>query len=140
MQYHRSDTNTKKSPLYHHTEILRTHYKISHTDLECRHPYIITPWWKPPVVTIDSTPEEAISRHRDICSAGSTNCICTDSSGINGHVGATAVTFLTPTSLGSPILQRRICYMGRDTESTVYAAELQGIYLALQILKASPEP
>jgi ribonuclease HI len=132
--------DSKKSPLYHHTKILRTHYKISHASLERRHPYIITPWWKPPLVTIDSTPEEAIAHHQDICSTGNTNCIYTDGSGINGHVGAAAVTLLTPTSPGSPTLQRRIFYMGRDTESTVYAAELQGIYLALQILEARPEP
>ncbi|KIM92705.1 hypothetical protein OIDMADRAFT_88749, partial [Oidiodendron maius Zn] len=30
--------------------------------------------------------------------------------------------------------------IGRDTKSTIYTAGLQGIYLALQILEASPEP
>ena len=34
--------------------------------------------------------------------------------------------------------QRRTCYIGRDVESTVYAAKLKGIFLALQIIEALP--
>jgi ribonuclease HI len=67
-----------------------------------------------------------------------TTCVFTDGSGINGHVGSAAVLLLAPNIQNSAILYKRSCYMGRDTESTVSAAELQGIYLALQILETSP--
>jgi ribonuclease HI len=49
----------------------------------------------------------------------------TDGSGIDGEIGAAAVC---------PLMhQTRSVHMGSDTLSTVYAAELQGISLALQI-------
>jgi ribonuclease HI len=91
------------------------------------------------MITIDTTPEEAILQHRNICMAGNTTFIYTDGSGINGHVGSAAVVLQAPTSPNSPTLHKRSCYMGRDTESTVYAAELKGIHLALQILETSPD-
>lgn len=66
--------------------------------------------------------------------------VYTDGSGIDGHIGASAVTLRSPRCESSPILQKRTQYMGKDTESTVYAAELKGIFLALQILQATPSP
>ena len=51
--------------------------------------------------------------------------IYTDGSGINGKVGAVAVVpELNKTSLA---------YMGRESTSMVYTAELQGILMALQM-------
>jgi hypothetical protein len=51
--------------------------------------------------------------------------VYTDGSGIEGEIGSAAVC---------PLLQQtRSAHMGPDTLSTVYAAELQGISLALQI-------
>jgi hypothetical protein len=51
--------------------------------------------------------------------------VYTNGSGIKGEIGSAAVYLL--------LQQIRSAYMGPDTLSTVYAAELQGISLALQI-------
>ncbi|KAF1922309.1 uncharacterized protein M421DRAFT_44270, partial [Didymella exigua CBS 183.55] len=51
--------------------------------------------------------------------------IYTDGSGIEGEIGSAALCPLTQ--------QTRSVHMVLDTASTVYAAELQGISLALQI-------
>jgi len=131
--------DTKGSPLQYHAAILQKHYQINAAHLERRHPHIITPWWKRPLVIVDNTTEAAISHHQDIA-ASSALCVYTDGSGIDGHVGAAAVTLSMPCSPSSPVLQRRTFYMGRETESTVYAAELKGIALALQILETTPRP
>ncbi|KID87351.1 Ribonuclease H-like protein, partial [Metarhizium majus ARSEF 297] len=70
--------------------------------------------------------EKAQERHQyNIDNEPSAIHIYTDGSGINGHVGAAAVC--TTTS------QTKSAYMGDDAVSTVYAGELQGISLALQI-------
>lgn len=134
-----AQNNTTKSLLYHHMRVLQKQYNINQTHLERRHPHIIKPWWKPPVVTIDDKPEDALKHHNNTCTTENTACIYTDGSGIDGHVGAAAVLLETPDSPNSLILQKRTYYMGRDNESTVYAAELKGILLALQILEATPD-
>jgi ribonuclease HI len=55
----------------------------------------------------------------------------TDGSGINGQVGAAAV---------SPAIKKAMqLYMGDETISTIFAAELQGIRLALDITLAEWE-
>jgi ribonuclease HI len=57
--------------------------------------------------------------------------IYTDSSGIDSETGAAAVC---------PIIQEtRSAHMSANTISTVYAAELQGISLALQIAETYAE-
>ncbi|RMZ90276.1 hypothetical protein DV736_g2490, partial [Chaetothyriales sp. CBS 134916] len=131
---------SRENPITHHARVLRKRYQINHTNLEHRQPYIVTPWWKPPSVVVANTPEDAISQHNSVCMRTDITCIYTDGSGINGHVGAAAVILSTPNSISSPVLQRRTQYMGTDTQSTVYAAELKGILLALEILIANPNP
>ncbi|KAJ3571479.1 hypothetical protein NPX13_g5362 [Xylaria arbuscula] len=89
-------------------------------------PYITPPWWKGPTIHIREDAEQAESDHqRELESGRNTLLIYTDGSGINGHTGAAAVC--------PKIRQTRKAYMGRDTVSTVYAGELQGINMALQL-------
>lgn len=78
-----------------------------------------------PSVIIASTPEEA------------TTCVYKDGSGIHEHVGAAAVVLSNQGSMSSPVLHKRAQYMGTDAQSTVYAAELQGMLLALEIIIAN---
>jgi ribonuclease HI len=88
-------------------------------------PYITPPWWNAPKTYIERDSEQAILRHqRDQTKSGSIH-IYTDGSGIDGHVGAAAVCTTTGDTRSS--------YLGKETKSTVYVAELQGINLALGI-------
>ena len=130
--------NTQASQLYYHNRTLQKNYKVNPANLERRHPHIIAPWWEPPTVVIDNTSEEGILQHKNTYVLGDVLCIYTDGSGINGQVGSAAVTLLDPGSPTSPSPQRSTCYMGRETESTMYAAELKGISLALQIVETLP--
>jgi hypothetical protein len=87
--------------------------------------FITPPWRQGPTTHVDATAEKARARHdREHAKADSLS-IYTDGSGIEGEIGSAALCPLTQ--------QVRSVHMGPDTESTVYAAELQGISLALQI-------
>ncbi|KAJ3552838.1 hypothetical protein NPX13_g11022 [Xylaria arbuscula] len=95
-------------------------------------PYITPPWWKGPVIRIAKDTESAEREHQVDIESGENNLrIYTDGSSINGHVGAAAVCLMTG--------ETKKTYMGKDTVSTVYAAELQGIILALQIAEDDRE-
>ncbi|GFF96867.1 hypothetical protein IFM47457_11104 [Aspergillus lentulus] len=96
-------------------------------NLECIQPYITAPYWTPPDVTIDASAEQAITEH-DVILGQSQPAVAvyTDGSGINGKIGAAAVC--------PQYLETRAAYMGEQSEDTVYAAELQGIFLALIII------
>lgn len=90
--------------------------------------YITPPWWKGPTIHIREDAEKAESDHqRELESGRNTLLIYTDGSSIDGHTGAAAVC--------PRISQTRTAYIGQDTVSTVYAGELQGINMALQIAR-----
>lgn len=89
-------------------------------------PAFITPLWRRgPHTYIDSDAERASERHDRESDTDKSLSVYTDGSGTDGEIGSAAVC---------PLLQQtRSVHMGLDTLSTVYAAELQGISLALQI-------
>jgi ribonuclease HI len=89
-------------------------------------PYIVPPWWQGPQTFIEASIEEAQARHEQIIQDELDAIhIYTDGSGIDGSIGAAAVCTTTQ--------ETKSAYMGDETTSTVYAGELQGISLALQI-------
>lgn len=78
-------------------------------------------------MTIDESAEQAIAEHDIIAGHNQTAvAVYTDGSGINGKVGAAAVC--------PQYLDTQATYMGKQSETTVYAAELQGIFLVLIII------
>jgi hypothetical protein len=89
-------------------------------------PLFITPLWQRGLHTyIDDCADKARERHDRECARSKSLNIYTDGSGIEGEIGSAVVCLLTQ--------QTRSVHMGLDTLLTVYAAELQGISLALQI-------
>ena len=99
---------------------LRTYISIADT------PFLAPPWWTPPSIIIASSKELAINQHNTTIQNSTSQGflpIYTDGSGINGKIGASAVT----TSISDQ------AYLGPDTQYTVFASELYGIHLALHI-------
>ena len=88
-------------------------------------PFITPPWRQGPRTHIDNNAGKARDRHDRECATGKSLSIYTDGSGIEGEIGSAAVCPITQQTLS--------VHMGSDTLSTVYAAELQGISLALKI-------
>ena len=84
-------------------------------------PFVAPPWWRGPATHIEQETGARSTHDREIRKEGI--CLYTDGSCIGGHVGAAAVY--------PEKRQMRNAYMGTDATSTVYAAELQGINLAL---------
>lgn len=99
---------------------------------EIINPYLAPPWWQGPHTSIAPSSEKAMREHNKELSSPQGNLhIYTDGSGINGHLGAAAV---------SPKFKHsRKAYMGDGNTSTVYVAELQGVKLALQIAEEDLE-
>ena len=95
-------------------------------NLESLLPYTAAPWWQPPEITIDENAQAATKTHSTVTSElDGLLPIYTDGSGINGKVGAAAV------ALQLDVVKQT--FMGEENTSTVYAAELQGILMALEI-------
>ena len=122
-------------PLTLHTKLLKKRYGIGPGTLEYRIPYLVTPWWQPPKVYIDNTPEDGIAQHATIRAKADTTCVYTDGSCVNGNVGAAAVILSDPNSGASAVMHERSLHLGSDTQSNVYVAELNGILLALEVIR-----
>ncbi|KAJ6114107.1 hypothetical protein N7512_007552 [Penicillium capsulatum] len=119
----------EQSPLDRFSNTLESKHGVRLERLEKRVPHVVPPWWIPPVVHIDESAEEAVKKH-DTMELGTLR-IYTDGSGINGHVGAAAIT---PAPQVNGLYTKRTQYMGTSCTSTVYAAELKGLVLALRII------
>ncbi|EKG13846.1 hypothetical protein MPH_08978 [Macrophomina phaseolina MS6] len=98
------------------------------TNIEQRLPYSFPPWQKPPNVCIAESRELAIARHDHTRKDRETVAIYTDGSALDGHVGGAATA---PT-----INARHTNYMGTIKSTTVFAAELRGIEMALDLAEA----
>ena len=60
--------------------------------LEIRHPFSVPPWWKMPLVTIDCSPEAAVTTHNiNEIARPKNRQIYTDGSGICSNIGCSAV-------------------------------------------------
>ncbi|KDN71119.1 putative zinc knuckle, partial [Colletotrichum sublineola] len=123
---------TKRSPRQIITKRLLDGRKATSEETEHIPPFVTPPWWQSPHIHITGGAEQAEKEHQR-CLEQSTNAvhIYTDGSGINGQIGAAAVCTTTE--------QTRKSYMGDDTTSTVYAGELQGIVLALDMVQADKQ-
>jgi ribonuclease HI len=115
------------SPLKRHLNILEK--KLGPevvSNLEIREAFVVEPWWTPPLVTIEADRSTAERRHKEITSGqNSPLAIYTDGSGIHGKVGAAAVVPTTDLSASA--------YLGKETTANVYAAELVGILMGLEL-------
>ncbi|KAM3536871.1 hypothetical protein ARSEF1564_010205 [Beauveria bassiana] len=125
----RHQSHDTASPLDRFSTMLEDKFGVQLNQLEKRQAHVVPPWWTPPFVHIAKTAAEAIKTH-DAIRRG-TICVYTNGSGINGHVGAAAVALdLQFNSISA----KRTQYIGTSNISTVYAAELRGLVLALQLV------
>ena len=124
---------TFRTPLVHHTiasplatleHKLSAKYGLQADLLEKKHPYPITPWSTTPEITIHEDRDSAIQAHSKLVQEKAL-VVYTDGSGINGKIGASAVSLFTG-------VFRSAC-IGPSEWYTVYFGELYGIYMAMQI-------
>ncbi|KAF4210539.1 hypothetical protein CNMCM5878_004249 [Aspergillus fumigatiaffinis] len=99
---------------------------------ESRKAYVLPPWEPPLHCTIEDH-EAALKTHNEVCKNNDRLVIYTDGSGYRGRVGASAVC-LQATNCARQIRQN---HLGTEADSTVYAAELDGIRMALDTAKES---
>lgn len=101
---------------------------------ESRKAFVLAPWQAPPEVIIEDR-EAAVNNHNQILTKDPEErplILYTDGSGIDGRIGAAAVVDLED--------QHAHSQMGDDDTSTVYAAELRAIEVALEMVLESTEP
>jgi ribonuclease HI len=124
--------NNGKSPLQHHLRALTTAHSIPAQGIEQRRGLTVPPWsgTLDVVTTIHNSPEEATASHdKLIREHPSAIHVYTDGSGINDKVGSSAVWLAANTT--------RKAYMGTLQESTVYAGEVYGFIMALEMIRDS---
>jgi ribonuclease HI len=98
---------------------------------ENRKAFVREPWRAPPEVFIDNR-ETAVQRHKEITTLASRPLVIyTDGSGYEGRIGAAMIVDLDD--------QHRLSQMGTDDMSTVYAAELRAIEMALDYVRNTQE-
>jgi hypothetical protein len=101
-------------------------------DQEIIPPFLVPPWWQRPIVRIASCPKTARTQHKEFLKHPSNSLfVYTDGSGIDNNIGAAAVSPITRCT--------KLAHIRDGETSTVYAAELQGIRLALQITDEDAE-
>ncbi|KAJ5330279.1 zinc knuckle domain protein [Penicillium atrosanguineum] len=101
---------------------------------ESRKAFVQAPWQAPPEVIIEDR-EVAVKRYDQILAIGWRErpvILYTDGSGIEGRIGAAAIVDLED--------QHAHSQMGDENTSTVYAAELRAIEMALALVLESTEP
>jgi ribonuclease HI len=119
------------TPLERHAEYCRSRLgSEAISNLEWKLPFTVAPWWEAPTVIIEDNAESAKETHQRILSESETPlAVYTDGSGINNKIGAAAV------APRMNIIKQ--AYMGSEKTSTVYAGELEGIRMALEIATTS---
>ena len=112
--------------------LVKRYPEFTNHELEEIHPYIRPPWWTPNLhIRIDNTKEEAENHHRSLIEGThDALLIYSDGSGYKKGIGTAAYS---PT-----IEQVKAQYLGKETESYVYAAELEGIHMATVMARLNP--
>ncbi len=110
-------------------------YKHNLKTLERRIPFPTLLWYKPLTVHISASAELAISNHNSLMTSGNYLAIYIDGIGINGCIGASAVTVFSPWPGVCPLVAREKCAcIGSDQQFTVYFSELYGLLMDLDLV------
>ena len=112
------------TPLEILTKEVEKKTKVPFAKIEKITPFVTAPWWIPPKINIMPNKKTAEAVHKTIISNTDSLIIYSDGSGINGKVGAAAV---------SPDMSHK-AYLGPLTSFTVYSGELFGMTLALGMI------
>lgn len=124
----RDKQKTRLPPIQKTLQLFEEISQINPRKQEIIVPFLTPPWWTPPHIQIEESAGKAIKSHDKTTTNSQSLAIYTDGSGIDGEVGTAAT---------APTIKATLCtYMGPETTSTVYAAELRGIHMALLIANA----
>jgi ribonuclease HI len=132
IQTARKAQNNPKQRYISNLENLAIKYPTQAAPVETIHPHIRPPWYTPKITShIESTKDKAKEHHDKqlpkLRQEPNTICLYTDGSGINGNIGAAVYS--------STVQVTKKRYIGKETESNVFAAELTAINLGLDILE-----